>query len=105
VTVLAAIGKLEANSVGNSSSMESLVQIVIDKMVPYLQQEGTSGFNIDKFLGTCQKLAGGRGWNHGEADIFSAIEKGRVRKKRPDILINQFHFQTIRLNSTCALIG
>ena len=42
VTVLEAIGKLEANSIGNSASMESLVKTVIDKMVPYVQQEGNT---------------------------------------------------------------
>jgi hypothetical protein len=38
--VLESIGNLEANSIGISSSMENLVKIIVDKMIPYLQQEG-----------------------------------------------------------------
>lgn len=38
--ILEAIGCLEANSIGSSSSMENLVNIVVEKIIPYLQQEG-----------------------------------------------------------------
>lgn len=40
VAILEAIGHLEANSIGNSSSLENLVNIVVEKMIPYVQQEG-----------------------------------------------------------------
>ena len=49
-TILESIGKLEGNSIGNSSSMEGLVKTVIDKTVPYIQQEGMTVAFVVKLI-------------------------------------------------------